>query len=149
MVVARAEVIDRGAIWSTPAVRPPLFGPHPVPRRSEEGRVIDQVEHIIETAAWIGHRPTVQFGLHPKYPRPRLRGVHRPRDTGIHQCVSFPVSITCDPAEPLPQVTGFPGLGVLRALRPAPARSTGHAFTPTDPPLATAAVREEPEQFPQ
>jgi hypothetical protein len=99
-------------------------------------------EHIIETAARIGHCPSVQLGLHPKYPSPRLGGVDGPRDTGIHQCVSFPVQPCCDPAGPLPQVAGFPGLAVLRALRPIPARSTGHASTRTGAPLVAAVVRE-------
>jgi hypothetical protein len=118
------------------------IGPHTIPRRSEESRVIDQVEHIIETAARIGHCPSVQLGLHPKYPSPRLGGVDGPRDTGIHQCVSFPVQPCCDPAGPLPQVAGFPGLAVLRALRPIPARSTGHASTRTGAPMVAAVVRE-------
>ena len=39
-------------------------------------------------------------------------------------------------------MAGFPGLAVLRALRPVPARSTGHASTRTGAPLAAASARE-------
>ena len=52
----------------------------------------------------------------------------------------LPCQRCCDPAGPLPQVAGFPGLGVLRALRPVPARSTGHASTRTGAPLAAASA---------
>ena len=108
-----------------------LVGPHPVPRRSEEGRVIDQVEHIIETAARIGHRPTVQLGLHPKYPRPRLRGVDGPRDTGIHQCVSFPVNVAAILLGPFPRWPAFPASEYYGPS--APSRPDQQAMRPPGP----------------
>jgi hypothetical protein len=50
----------------------------------------------------------VQLGLHTKYPRPRLRGVDRPRDTGIHQCASSLVSCAAILLGPFPQWPAFP-----------------------------------------
>ncbi len=38
-------------------------------------------------------------------------------------------SIYCDHTGPLRHVTGFPGLGLLRVLRPTPARSAGRALS--------------------
>jgi hypothetical protein len=75
---------ERGATPSMPAVRAPLFAPHPVPRHDEERRVIDEVGEVIETTARIGHRPLVQLRLHHEYPvlglievGPRSADVHR------------------------------------------------------------------------
>ena len=92
---------------------------------------MNKVEHIIETTVRISHRPTVQFRLHPKYSRPRRLRVDRPRNTRIHKCVSFRASVTAKHAGPLCNVVGFPDLGLLRVLRPIPARSTGHALSQT------------------
>jgi hypothetical protein len=36
-------------------------------------RVTHEIEQVIEPAARIGRRPTVQFGLHPRYPLNRAR----------------------------------------------------------------------------
>src|SRR5262249_31549579 len=49
-----------------------------------EGRVIDEVAEIIETAATIGHRPSVQLPLHHPYPRLGLTEAW-PRCAGVHQ----------------------------------------------------------------
>ena len=120
----RCDLVDPGGASA-------LVGPHPVPRGSEEGRVIDQVEHIIEAAARIGHRPTVQLGLHPKYPRPRLRGVDGPRDAGIHQRVSFPVSVTAILLGPFPMRPAFPASEYYGPS--APSRPDRQAMRPPGP----------------
>src|SRR5664279_1887811 len=61
-----------------------LVAPHPTPGNHQEGRVVYQVEHIIETTTRISHRPLVQLGLHRKYPRRRWTQL-RPRNTSIHR----------------------------------------------------------------
>jgi hypothetical protein len=45
-----------------------LVPAHPVPGNRQEIRVRDEVEQIINSAAGICGRPTVQLGLHPQYP---------------------------------------------------------------------------------
>jgi len=40
----------------------------PGPRDQQRGRVTYEIEQVIEPATRFGHRPTVQFGLHPRYP---------------------------------------------------------------------------------
>ena len=108
-----------------------LVAPHSIPRCHQERGIVDKVEHIIETTARISRRPTVQFRLHPNYSRPRRLRVNGPRNTRIHKCVSFCASVTAKHAGPLRHVVGFPDPGLLRALRPIPARSTGHSFSQT------------------
>jgi hypothetical protein len=49
-------------------VRAPLLPATRSPRDQQEGRVTHPGVQIIETAAGIGHRPTVQLGLHLLYP---------------------------------------------------------------------------------
>ena len=93
---------------------------------------MDEVEDVIEATARISRRPTVQFRLHCKYSRPRRRCVERPRNTRIHERVSFSCIGYCDHAGPLRHAAGFPDPGLLRVLRPIPARSTGHAFSQPD-----------------
>ena len=56
----------------------------PVPRRSEEARVIDKVVEIIEATIRIVLRPTVQFRLHHQYPVPG-NITFWPRSADIHQ----------------------------------------------------------------
>jgi hypothetical protein len=48
----------------------------PFPRDLQESRITHQVVQIIETATGIGHRPTVQFGLHLPYPHMRCQAIH-------------------------------------------------------------------------
>jgi len=59
----------------TPPVRTggigPAVGRDPVPRHDQRGRVVHEVEQVVEPAARIGHRPTVKLGLHLRYPAPR------------------------------------------------------------------------------
>lgn len=93
-------------------------------------RVIDQIEHIIEATTGIGHRPLVQFRLHSQYSCPRFRCVGWPRNIRIHGCVSLTTSRSCDHTGPLRHAVGSPDLGLLRVLRPTPARSAGHALSP-------------------
>jgi len=58
----------------------------PVPRHREKARVAHEIEQVVEPAAVIGFRPTVQLCLHARYLRPRLTEA-RPQGTGLHQCV--------------------------------------------------------------
>jgi hypothetical protein len=79
--ISRSEQVDTSGSRT-------LVAPHPTPRRNEESRVIDEVVQIIEPAARIGRRPSVQLRLHRQYPRPRLGLAgpdQRTRFAGIHQ----------------------------------------------------------------
>src|SRR4051812_33968814 len=91
-----------------------------------------EVELVVEPAARIGRRPTVKLGLHLRYPRPRP---HRDLVAGtairrrvLRHCSLLPFS---KPLPPFPMCAGFPRLGVLRRLRPAPDRSAVAAPSPT------------------
>jgi len=88
-------------------------------------------EHIIKPATSIGHRPSVQLGLHPKYPRPRLRGVDGPRDTGIHQCVSSLVCVAAILLGPFPRWPAFPASEYYGPS--APSRPDRQAMRPPGP----------------
>jgi len=67
--------------------------------------------------------PLVQLGLDIQYPQPsRISG--RPRIVGIHRRTPDIPGPHCGHAVPLRHVTGFPGLGLLRGLRPIPRPST-------------------------
>ena len=77
-----AEVVqERGAshLLLDPGDGPPVrtggVGPavcrDPVPRHDQRGRVVHEVEQVVEPATRIGHRPTVKLGLHLRYPPPR------------------------------------------------------------------------------
>ena len=116
------EATDRGNDPIDPGGASALVAPHPVPRRQQERRVIDEVEHIIEATARIGRSPNGAASSASRVPvprPPRVDDLGGPRIADIHQRVSF----TCigslrNHAGPLRHVTGFPGLGLLRALRP-------------------------------
>jgi hypothetical protein len=75
--ISRSETINSSCSCTRVA-------PHPAPRGHEERRVINKVVQIIEPAARIGRRPSVQLRLHRQYPRPRRSDV-RPRFAGVHQ----------------------------------------------------------------
>lgn len=54
----------------------------PLQRHDQRGRVTDEVVDIVKPATVVGHRPTVQLGLHLPYPYPgllRRRGSGRGR----------------------------------------------------------------------
>ncbi len=122
----------------------PLISPHPFPRDREEIRVINEVEQIIEPAARILGRPTVQLGLHPQYPllcRIRIRPDQRL--TSIHQrlqplqyvaCVNPLGPFAMRPPLACPDYYGpsAPPSGHQRTTRqPAPARPDGRQETGT------------------
>jgi hypothetical protein len=86
----------------------PPVAPHPFPRNSEEVRVADEVEQIVEPTARIGGRPLVQLGLHPLYSLPGLIEV-RPRLTGIHQRLQPLQCLACvNPLGPFAMYAAFP-----------------------------------------
>jgi len=80
-----------------------------------------------------GSQPTMQFGLNPQYPLPdRQRAVEQSAD--IHRRVFWHDSILpAHIAAALRHATGSPGLGLLRRLRPVPARSAGSGPSPAPP----------------
>src|SRR3954453_18631705 len=138
---SRCDPIDSGGSCSGVA-------PHPVPRNDEKGRVIDEVGQVIEAAAGIGHRPTVQLGLHRQYPghglgqlRPRCVGVHRrPPDDAASPRTHWTHS-PCDRLSRPRTTTGPPphptGVSQRRAFPPGswllPGKGTGGmvpTFTP-------------------
>jgi hypothetical protein len=100
----------------------------PGPRVGEQG---------VEPAARIGRRPTVKLGLHLRYPPPRT---HRHRVDEV--VLGWGVTIRCrvfrhyslrsllETTAVLRHVTGSPGLGLLRRLRPVPGRSADGVPSP-------------------
>jgi hypothetical protein len=46
----------------------PLVTRDPFERHQQRGRVVYEVEQIVEPSAGLGRRPTVKFGLHLRYP---------------------------------------------------------------------------------
>ena len=115
--------------------------PHPVPRHDQERRVIDEVEQVIEPTTRIGGRPLVQLRLHPQYPRPASSRLGHGAPVFTGDLLAFQ-SVGCELAAPLRHVAGFPGLGLLRRLRPTPAASADDG--PCPPPTWLAGRRGQP-----
>lgn len=74
-----------------PAVRPPLLLRTRPPCDHQERGIVHEVEQVIEAAAGLGRRPSVQLRLHYKYPVPRPLDVGGPRNARIHKRISSPV----------------------------------------------------------
>ena len=104
----------------------------PLPRHLQRGRVVHEVEQVVEPAARIGRRPTVQLGLHPQYPRERPLGTG-PSGAPVFTNASLGIAVSSllVTAAALRHVTGSPGLGLLRRLRPVPTRSVDGGPSPT------------------
>ena len=136
---ARSDPIDPGGACT-------LVAPDPAPRHDEERRVIDEVEQVIEATARIGRRPVVQLRLHREYPR---LGLDRGRATArrCSPATSSRQRRCCEHAGPLRHVAGFPGLGLLRVLRPIPAASAGDG--PSRRPAGCWPGRGPPGWFPR
>ena len=100
----------------------PLVAPHPVPCHPQESRVGDEVEQIIKSAAGLLGRPSVQLGLDPQYPRPRLIEA-RPRRAGIHR-----------------RPPGMPARPLLTCCRPWPCARLSRARTTTAAPPRSRAI---------
>ena len=124
-----------------------------------------EIEQIIKTAAPIGHRPSVQLGLQPRYPRPGLKKV-RPRCDGLHQRLlrhaallavaplASPEDKTCTASAstsrksrcrpwPCARLSRTPRRVVTPATTTAaPPRTTGHQQTMCLPSRTLARVRE-------
>ena len=104
----------------------PAVGRDPVPRHDQRGRVVHEVEQVVEPAARIGRRPTVKLGLHLRYPPPRphrhSRCVVVGRGVTIRWRIfrHYSLHLFSIPLPPFAHVTGSPGLGLLRRLRPTP-----------------------------
>jgi hypothetical protein len=122
--ISGRETVDAGR------VRAPVSR-DPVKRHDQRRRVVHEVEHIIEPAVRIGRRPTVKLGLHLRYPLPGPFGasVGAPpfggASFGITATISYLIAVA------LPHAAGFPGLGVLRRLRPARDRSVDDEPSPS------------------
>jgi hypothetical protein len=86
----------------------------PGERHGQRRRVVHEVEQVIEPTARIGRRPMVQLGLHPST---RARSLGSSLFSEVSSGMAVPPCMFS--AAALPHVTGFPGLGVLRRLRPA------------------------------
>jgi len=94
-------------------------------------------EQVVEPATRIGRRPTVKLGLHLRYPPPRT---YRHRVDEV--VLGWGVTIRCrvfrhcslqsllETTAVLRHVTGSPGLGLLRRLRPVPGRSADGVPSP-------------------
>ena len=135
----------------------------PAPRHIQRGRVPHEVEQIVEPAAWIGRRPTVQLGLHLRYPPERgdppgrCAGIHRPifRHSSLlaarsrcrpSPCVrlSRPPTTTTVPPQPRPDRS---------TVDPAPTSRAGGAVAGQQPrrfpcSLLSRSTEEEPDFVP-
>lgn len=99
----------------------------PLERRQQRRRVVHEIEQVVEPAARIGHRPTMKFGLHLRYPLTRGTGVHR----RIFRSCS--ILISSIPLPPFPMHRALPGSEYYGgSAPPQTARST------TDPARTTA-----------
>ena len=130
-----------------PACSRPGVARDPLPRHHQRRRVIDEVEQVIEPAARIGHRPTVQLGLHLRTRRhgPTGPGRGAPVFTGASSGItaSFPSRNRCRPSP---------------CDRLSPARSTtaapphpgpiGRRCAQPDPPRWLRRRRARPGRFP-
>ena len=120
----------RTVILSTPGGMGAGTTRDPDKRQTQRWGVVHQVEQVIKSAVRIGRRPLVQLGLHLPYPQ--LGPVRvQPRDRGVHHGVfGHYSSLLADLAAALGHVPGFPGLRLLRRLRPVPTRSVDGGPSP-------------------
>ena len=73
----------------------------PVERHDQRRRVVHEIEQVIEPAARIGRRPTVQFGLHLRYPPERpspCSGRRRHSAAHLSALQSPPIRYRCRPS---------------------------------------------------
>ena len=110
------DAIDPGRSCSSVA-------PHAIPADRQEGRIADEVEQVTEPTIGAVGRPSVQLGLDLAVPAtaPRRGSATERRcspTTSWHSSIRH-----CWLAGSLRHVDGFPDLGLLRSLRPAPAPS--------------------------
>ena len=124
-----------------PSVRPGCSAPGAM--RLQGRRVTDEVEEVGEPTLRVIGRPSVQLGLHPQYPHLRLRR-RRPRRAGVHRRPPALPRPVCEVAALLRPVAGFPGLRLLRGLRPSPGPSADDA-----PARCPRAGRAAPGWFPR
>jgi hypothetical protein len=91
----------------------------------------------------------VQFGLHTSYPRPGpVRDL--PRLTGVHQRLQPLPHLPClYSLGPFAMCHGFPGLGLLRALRPTPDAVGGRCAFPPNPARPAEPGTGPPGWFPR
>ena len=117
--VAGDDPVDSGGA-------PAPVAAHTIPCDHQERGIVHEVEQVIEAAAGLGRRPSVQLRLHYKYPVPRPLDVGGPRNARIHKRISFLCSrLPRTRAGPLRHATGSPGPGLLRVLRPPPPAPVG------------------------
>ena len=95
-----------------------LVARDPAERHDQRRRVVHEVEQVIKPAARISRRPTVKLGLHPRYPRPRPLRDQPGRCHSAARLAALQPPSLLETAAALRHVTGFPGLGLLRRLRP-------------------------------
>ena len=148
----------------------------PDERHHQRRRVTHEIEQVIEPAARIGRRPTVQFGLHPRYPLTGPTGSAPAwrRHSAAHlsalqpppasnRCrpspcdrLSRPRSTTATPPHPRPSVDGGPvppGGWLRRRLgrpRTVPVFTAVHSIEeePDSAPAASPCLRRRPSARP-
>jgi len=121
----------------------------PVERHDQRRRVVHKVEQVVEPAAGIGRRPTVKLGLHLKIPAEKVP--QGPTLTWRHRSVAHLPALQYPPfSKPLPPFAmwpAFPGLGLLRRLRPTRhVRRSMRLSRPGE--LATRQVGSRDRRFP-
>jgi site-specific DNA recombinase len=114
----------------------PVVPGHAEPRPGQELRVIYEVGQVTEPAGGIFSRPAARLGPHLPY----LAHLRLPNRRGITPGAGIPRRVFGHYSSfldwhtaALPHVTGFPGLGVLRRLRPARAFGWHRACPPPAP----------------
>jgi hypothetical protein len=121
--------------------------PHPPPGSDQEGGITNKVVEVIEPATGVVGCPSVQLGLDPQYPRLRLLG-RRPRGAPTFTGVLLACQHQrCGLAAALGHAAGFPGLGLLRRLRPTPRPAADGGPARRRP--GWPAGRATPGQFPR
>ena len=109
------DVVGGRAVHSGRAGTP--VGPHPLPGHGQHSRIDDQVEQVVEPATRRTCPPCSSSGSSVPAPLATTGGGTTCRNNSTSDLLTFQ-SFGCGHAAALGHVTGFPGLGLLRRLRP-------------------------------
>ena len=121
----------------------------PDERHRQRRRVTHEIEQVIEPAAWISRRPTVQFGLHARYPLERARPGQLQRGAAIRRRIFRHYNPSC-PNRCRPFPCDRPSRPRSTTATPPHPRSTVDGGRPRTVPVFTAvhSIEEEPDSAP-
>jgi hypothetical protein len=136
---ARRDAIHTGRPGSTVA-------PNPPPGSDQEGGITDKVVEVLEPATGVAGCPSVQLAWIPSTRASACSGVGHgaPTFTGVLLACQHQ---RCGLAAALGHAAGFPGLGLLRRLRPTPGSSADDGPARRRP--GWPAGRATPGRFPR